>query len=153
VEAVRRSQGPPSLFDSPATSQPGRRPLGFAPPPHDGYALLASATRMPLPAETFPMLAMNAPYNDSWPHSIPLEGLLRRGAKPLCCFASRSLLMPALLPRADESAMNIAGLGVSLSRFLMFSEAFLRIGSELRTERGLPVSGDLRNRIGAITWA
>src|ERR671914_275513 len=36
-------QCPPLLFDSPATSQPGRRPLSFAPPPHGGFALLASA--------------------------------------------------------------------------------------------------------------
>jgi hypothetical protein len=34
---------PPPLFDSPATSQLGRRPLSFAPPPHDRFALLASA--------------------------------------------------------------------------------------------------------------
>src|SRR5215203_5800659 len=32
----------PLLFDSPATSL-NRRPLGFAPPPHDGFALLANA--------------------------------------------------------------------------------------------------------------
>src|ERR671912_239522 len=35
---------PASLFGGPATSsQLCRRPLGFAPPPHDGFALLASA--------------------------------------------------------------------------------------------------------------
>jgi hypothetical protein len=33
----------PLLFDSPASSQLGRVPLGFASPPHDGFALLASA--------------------------------------------------------------------------------------------------------------
>jgi hypothetical protein len=40
----RRSNIAPSLlFDSPATSQLGRRSLSFAPPPHDRFALLASA--------------------------------------------------------------------------------------------------------------
>jgi len=51
---------------------PATRPLGFAPPPHDGFALLASATRMRLPAGTFPMLAMNAPYTESQSYAIPL---------------------------------------------------------------------------------
>jgi hypothetical protein len=46
--------------------------------------------------------------------------------------------------------MNFEGVGVSSSNFLLFSEAFLRIGSELRTGDGLPFSGDLRIRIGTI---
>src|SRR5215217_7401156 len=46
--AVRRPGYLPKLALS-------RRPLGFAPPPYDGFALLASAhTRMPLAAATFP---------------------------------------------------------------------------------------------------
>jgi hypothetical protein len=48
----------------------------------------------------------------------------------------------------DESAMNFEGVGVSFSEFLLFSEPYLRIGSELRRERGCPVSRDLRIRIG-----
>jgi hypothetical protein len=46
--------------------------MGFAPPPHDGFALLASATRMRLAAGTFPMLAMYAPYTESQSLAIPL---------------------------------------------------------------------------------
>ena len=39
-----KALSPPPPFDSPATScQLYRRPLGFASPPHDGFALLASA--------------------------------------------------------------------------------------------------------------
>jgi hypothetical protein len=39
--------------------------MGFAPPPHDGFALLASAhTRMRLSAGIFPMLAMIASYTE-----------------------------------------------------------------------------------------
>jgi hypothetical protein len=56
--------------------------------------------------------------------------------------------MPTSLPMGDESAMNFEGVGVSFSEFLLFSEPYLRIGSELRRERGCPVSRDLRIRIG-----
>jgi hypothetical protein len=49
--------------------------MGFAPPPYDGFALLASAhTRMRLAASTFPMLAMNAPYTESQPHATRPRG-------------------------------------------------------------------------------
>jgi hypothetical protein len=56
-------KGRSSLLPHHAVRRPGylpklalcRRPLGFAPPPYDGFALLASAhTRMPLAAATFP---------------------------------------------------------------------------------------------------
>ena len=43
---------PPLLFDNPAASQPARRSLGFAPPPHEGFAFLASA-RMRVQAHIF----------------------------------------------------------------------------------------------------
>src|SRR5215207_18955 len=65
---------PPSLKAEPcrpaAVRQPGyllraRRPMGFAPPPHDGFAFLASATRMRMTAGTCPALVMNAPYTVS----------------------------------------------------------------------------------------
>jgi hypothetical protein len=46
--------------------------MGFAPPPYDGFALLASATRMRLPAGTFPILAQYAPYTESQSYAIPL---------------------------------------------------------------------------------
>jgi hypothetical protein len=36
----------------------------------------------------------------------------------------------------DESAMNLEGLGLSFSRNLLFSAAFLRVRSEPRRERG-----------------
>jgi hypothetical protein len=55
--------------------------MGFAPPPYDGSALLASAhTRMRCPASTIPMLALNAPYTESQPHAIALGGLLSQRA-------------------------------------------------------------------------
>src|SRR5215204_1004751 len=44
---------------------PAKRPLGFASPPHNGFALLASATRMRLLTGTLPILAINAPYSES----------------------------------------------------------------------------------------
>ena len=47
---------------------------------------------------------------------------------PPCCFASRSL-MPPLLAVGDEFAMNFGGLGAPLSTYLLFSAAFLRVGS------------------------
>jgi hypothetical protein len=34
---------------------------------------------------------------------------------PTCCFALRSLLMRAFLPRGDESAMNLEAVGISLA--------------------------------------
>ncbi len=52
------SSCPATLFGDPATSYRlalSRRPMGFAPPPYDGFAFLASAhTRMHLAAATFP---------------------------------------------------------------------------------------------------
>jgi hypothetical protein len=50
----------------------------------------------------------------------------------------------------DESAMNFEGVDVFFSEFLLFSEPYLRIGSELRGERGCSVSRDLRSRIGPV---
>src|SRR5215207_3466772 len=69
-----------------------RRSLGFAPPPPDGFALLASATRMILSAETYPMLAMNAPYTESQSYAIPLgENFPHRGGAQ-CGRASHMVL-------------------------------------------------------------
>src|SRR5688572_29036873 len=95
-----------------------RRPLGFAPPPHDGFALLASATWVRLAASTFPMclLCMHHTLNPS-PKQYPLAAYFRRGTMPICCFVSRSL-MPALLPASGEFPMNFGGLGVAFSRHL-----------------------------------
>jgi hypothetical protein len=45
---------PPLLFGNPAASQPARRSLGFAPPPHDGFAFLASAPEMRVQAPYLP---------------------------------------------------------------------------------------------------
>ena len=39
----------------------------------------------------------------------------------------------------DESAMNAESLGVVFSTYLLFSAAFLHVGSELRRERSCPV--------------
>ena len=51
--------------------------MGFAPPPHDGFALLASAHTDALGHRRIPrMLAMNAPYTASYPHATRLGGSL-----------------------------------------------------------------------------
>ena len=46
-----------------------------------------------------------------------------------------------MITKGDESAMNLEAWGVFFSQFLSFSETFVRIGAELRRERGFPVSG------------
>ena len=45
--------------------------------------------------------------------------------------------MPALLARGDESAMNLEGLGVSFSTYLLFFAAFFRVGVNF-AEKGHP---------------
>jgi hypothetical protein len=40
-------------------------------------------------------------------------------------------LMPAVLAEGDESAMNLEGLDGSFSTYLLFSQRYLRVGSEL----------------------
>jgi hypothetical protein len=75
---------------------PARRPLGFAPPPHDGFALLASA-------HGCAYLATNTPYIGSQPHAIIFGGMLaQRDDSPVWLCVSR---MPALLPKGDEFPM------------------------------------------------
>jgi len=59
-------------------------------------------------------------------------------------------LMATLLPRGDESAMNLEGLGGAFWTYLLFSEAFLRVGSALRRGRGSLVNRDLRSQIGPV---
>ena len=50
-----------------------RRPLSFAPPPHDGFAFLASAHTDALGCRhILYVLVMNAPYNESQSYAIPL---------------------------------------------------------------------------------
>jgi hypothetical protein len=83
------------------------------------------------------------------PRNTPLrissaEGICLRVA------LAHALLMPALLPVGDESAMNSEGMGTFFSTNLLFSATFFRVGSELRRERGSPVSGSLRSRIGRV---
>jgi hypothetical protein len=47
--------------------------MGFAPPPHDGFALIASAHADALGRKHIPRaLAMNAPYTAAKPHAIRL---------------------------------------------------------------------------------
>ena len=93
-----------------AVRQPGylltRRPLGFAPPPHDGFALLASA-------HGCAYLATNILYIGSQPHAILLGGCIPRVEDALpCCFAPSSVsVMLALLPRGDEFRMNLSSCG------------------------------------------
>jgi hypothetical protein len=53
------------------------------------------------------MLAMNAPYSESSIHAIPPEGFFPH-MDEACVWlhVTLSLLMPALLPVGDESAIN-----------------------------------------------
>ena len=83
-----------------------------------GLPLSLAHTRMRLPAGTFPVLAMNAPYTESQPHAIPLGGNSPQmdDASVLLCVTLS--LMPALLPEGDESAMNFEGLGVTFWTYL-----------------------------------
>jgi len=76
-----------------------RRPVGFAPPPHDGFALLAGATRMRMPCYEHTIHRFAAPRNIPW-RRIPADG--RRPRVVL----RHALLLPALLPMGDESRMN-----------------------------------------------
>ena len=59
-------------------------------------------------------------------------------------------LMATLLPRGDESAMNLEGLGGAFWTYLLFSEAFLHVGSALCRGRGSLVNRDLRSQIGPV---
>jgi len=104
-----------------------RRPLGFAPPPHDGFALLAST-------HGCACLATNIPYMVSQPHTILLGGCIPHVDDALpCCFAPPSL-MPALLPRSDEFRMN------SWRNFLEFHTGDVHVGgsSTLSPRPGRP---------------
>src|SRR5215217_8416725 len=76
------------------------RPLGFAPPPHDGFALLAAA-------HGCACLATNASYTAP-PHHATLLGhfsAYRRCIRVALRY-TLSLLMPALLAEGDEFLMN-----------------------------------------------
>src|SRR5215211_5579217 len=77
-----------------------RRPMGFAPPPHDGFALLASAHRCTC-------LAANTPYIGSQPQAILLGGCILHVDDALPYWlAPRSVsVVPALLPKGDEFRM------------------------------------------------
>jgi hypothetical protein len=72
--------------------------MGFAPPPYDGFALLASAhTRMRCSASTFPMLAMNAPYTESQTHATRLGGSLCIWTMPCFCIWRRNVRVQSTL--------------------------------------------------------
>jgi hypothetical protein len=96
-----------------AVRQPGhlpvKRPLAFAPPPRDGFALIASA-------HGCAYLAMNTPYLGSQPHAVLLGGCIALVDDALpCCFAPRSVsVMLALLPEGDEFRMNLSSCGQPL---------------------------------------
>ena len=66
---------------------------------------------MRLPAGTFPMLATNAPYSDSYPHAIVFGGLLQQRIDAFVLLCVTFCLTPTLLLAGDESAMNFEGLG------------------------------------------
>jgi hypothetical protein len=120
--------------------------MGFAPPPYDGFALLASA-------HGCAWLATNTPYMGSQPHAILFGGFSPQRVDASVCLCAMRCLMPALLPVADEFWMNSEGLGTFFSTDLLFCAAFLRVGGELCRERGSPVSRDLRSHIGSVLGA
>src|SRR5215208_1352146 len=72
-------------------------PWALRAPPHDGFALLASAHRCAC-------LAANTPSIGSQPHAILLGGCIPHVDDALpYCLAPRSVsVVPALLPRGDE---------------------------------------------------
>jgi hypothetical protein len=74
------------------------------------YAFLTAHTGMHMPARTSSMLAINIAYSESQRHAMPFEGCLRMWMIPPCRCVTLSL-MPALLPKSDEFAMNFEGLG------------------------------------------
>ena len=94
--------------------------MGFAPPPHDGFALLASAHRCAY-------LATNTSYIASQPQAILLGGSFaqRDDASVLLCVA---LSCPPYLPGGDECAMNSEGLGVIFLHICCFSQHFNELG-------------------------
>ena len=47
---------------------------------------------------------------------------------PPRCFALRSLLMPALLPAGDESAMNLEAVGVLFRHYFYFPQHLSEVG-------------------------
>jgi hypothetical protein len=107
---------------------PARRSLGFAPPPHDGFALLANAHTDALACWHIP----NACY-ECTTHRVPKLGntpprIFPQRCSAPCCFASRSL-MPALIPMSDEFAMNFEGLDVFFRHIYCSPQHFLRVGA------------------------
>jgi hypothetical protein len=79
--------------------------MGFAPPPCDGFALLATAhTRMRCSASTFPMLAMNASYTESQPHATRLGG-------PLCAYGGCPVLDLAEEREGPENPYGVVWIG------------------------------------------
>jgi hypothetical protein len=92
-----------------------RRPLGFAPPPHDGFAFLAS-TPMRVPCYEHTIHGFAATHNTPW----RMYSACRRCSPVLLC-ATLSL-MPALLPRSDEFRMN------SWRNFLEFHAGNVDVG-------------------------
>jgi hypothetical protein len=75
-----------------------RRPLGFALPPHDGFALLAST-------HGCACLATVASYTGHQRRATPPGGLFAQrndASGGLLCVTLPPSLMPALLPRGDE---------------------------------------------------
>src|SRR5215211_1769035 len=61
---------------------------------------------MRMTAGTFPMLAMNAPYSESWPHAIPLGGSFMHMDDALWCIWWRSVRGQSTLTIVDLSYAN-----------------------------------------------
>jgi hypothetical protein len=104
-----------------------RRPLGFAPPPHDGFASLASAHTDALGCRHIP----NACYECTLhgilaPRNTPWRIFFAEADASVLLCVMRSL-MPALLPIFE-------GPDFPYSTYLSFCAAYLRIESDLRRE-------------------
>ena len=108
---------PADLFGSLAASHRKEAPRLFAPPPHDGFALLAAAH-----TDAHALLRTHHTQVPS-PAQYPLENSARIYKMPPGCFVGRCL-MTVILPEGDESAMNFEAVSVSFRRIYRFPRHF-----------------------------
>ena len=145
---VRSHPRPPSVTSghccpAVAVRQPGylpaRRSLGFAPPPHSGFALLAST-------HGCAYLATKASYIGSQRHAILLGGCIEHVDDALpCCFAPPSVsVMPALLPKGNELPMNFEGLDGLFSTYLLFFTVLVGLGANFAEKMSVRTASNLR---------
>ena len=141
---------PPFLYRGGASStrrtvrQPGyllsvKRPLGFAPPPHDGFALLACAHGCTwLQAHSPCLLQIHHTLN---PSLTPYPVADAIGELRCLRVASCHSLLPALIAVGDGSAMNFEAVGVLFRHFLLIPAPFCALGVNFAENVALPSVG------------